>query len=40
MNRGITRQVLRDEVGACDDWNKAKELGIKLANTYIINDCN
>ena len=39
LNRGITRQMTRDEDGACGDWLKAKELGIKLANKYLGNDC-
>ena len=39
LNRGITRQITRDEDGACNDWIKAKELGIKMANKYIGNDC-
>ena len=40
LNRGITRQMLRDEDGACDDWTKAKELGVNVANKYLVNDCN
>lgn len=40
LNRGITKQMLRDEDGACNDWIKAKELGINIANKYLVNDCN
>ena len=40
LNRGITKQMLRDEDGACNDWIKAKELGINVANKYLVNDCN
>ena len=40
LNRGITRQMTRDEDGACDDWSRANELGIKIANKYLSNDCN
>ena len=39
LNRGITRQMTRNEDGACNDWSKAKELGIKMANKYLGNDC-
>ena len=40
LNRGITKQMLRDEDGACNDWMKAKELGVNIANKYLVNDCN
>ena len=39
LNRAISRQMVRDEDGACDDWNKAKLLGIDIAEKYLINDC-
>ena len=31
--------MIRNEDGACNDWSKAKELGIKMANKYLGNDC-
>jgi len=34
MNRGIARELLRNEKGACDDWRKAAELGIESAKNY------
>ena len=40
LNRGITKQMLRDEDGACNDWMQAKELGVNIANKYLVNDCN
>ena len=36
-NRAIVREMLRDEMGACDDWNKALSLGIKEAQNHIEN---
>ena len=39
FNRAITRQMTRDEDGACNDWLTAKELGISVANKYLDNDC-
>tara|TARA_B100000287_G_C20591388_1_gene764407 strand:- start:127 stop:1224 length:1098 start_codon:yes stop_codon:yes gene_type:complete len=39
LNRGITKQILRIEDEACQDWLKASELGINLAKNYFSNDC-
>jgi len=39
LNRGITKQMTRDEGGACSDWKKAKKLGIMMAKKYLANDC-
>ena len=38
-NRGIARQMLRDETGCCDDWKKALELGVLDAKSFINTDC-
>lgn len=34
LNRGIAREMVRDMVGACADWQKADELSIPNAGTY------
>jgi len=39
MNRGISKEMLRDEQGACTDWRKALEMGIEEAIEYIT-DCD
>lgn len=39
LNRGIARQMLNDPKGACEDWTKAKALGIKAAEDYLLEDC-
>ena len=39
LNRGIAKEMLRDEEGACEDWLKASELGLKEGKTYYINNC-
>jgi len=39
-NRGIARQMLREEEEACNDWKKALELGITPAKSFIDTDCN
>jgi hypothetical protein len=31
--------MLRDVDGACEDWQKAYELGIEKGNEYYINNC-
>ena len=39
-NRGLANEMLREETKACQDWQKAAELGIESANTYYNNsDC-
>lgn len=40
LNRGIVKQMIRDELGACQDWMKSKQLGVNIANTYLVYDCN
>jgi len=35
MNRGNSKEMLRDEAGACSDWKKAADLGVKNAQTFI-----
>ena len=40
LNRGIVKQIIRDELGACKDWMKSRELGINISNTYLVYDCN
>ncbi|MDB2651816.1 hypothetical protein N9Y26_00755 [bacterium] len=39
LNRGITREMLRDVDGACQDWQKAYDLGLEKGNEYYINNC-
>jgi len=39
LNRGISKQMKRDEDGSCSDWERALELGIELAKKYLNNDC-
>ena len=34
MNRGIAKELLRDDAGACADWKKAIELGVQTAANY------
>ena len=31
--------MLKDEIGACKDWEKASKLGLEQAKTYFINNC-
>ncbi|RYM35935.1 tetratricopeptide repeat protein [Brumimicrobium glaciale] len=33
-NRAIGNEMLRNEVAACHDWNKAADLGIRIAEEY------
>lgn len=40
LNRGIAKQMLRDEEGACVDWKKASELGIPEGKRYHSSYCN
>ena len=39
LNRGISKQMIRDEYGACQDWKKASLFNISIANKYLISDC-
>ena len=38
-NRGIAKQMLRDDTGCCEDWRKALELGVTMAKAFIGVDC-
>jgi tetratricopeptide (TPR) repeat protein len=39
-NRGIARQLLREEDGCCADWKKALELGVSGAKAFINATCS
>jgi tetratricopeptide (TPR) repeat protein len=39
-NRGIARQMLREEEGCCEDWKKALDLGIQPAKSFINTACH
>ena len=39
LNRGITREMLRNIDGACEDWQKAYNLGLEKGKDYYINNC-
>lgn len=39
-NRGIAKQMLREEDGSCEDWKKALELGVSAAKSFINSDCH
>jgi hypothetical protein len=36
----MAKEMLRDMEGACQDWQKAKELGEDLGKTYYSGNCN
>ena len=36
MNRGTSKEMLRDFDGACLDWQKALELGMEQAKKFMI----
>ena len=38
-NRGIARQMLREEADCCADWKKALELGVAGAKQFINSSC-
>jgi tetratricopeptide (TPR) repeat protein len=40
VNRANAKEMNRDLEGACDDWQKAKELGIELGKNYYSSNCN
>ena len=40
LNRGIAKQMLKDEAGACADWKKAAELGIPVGKNYSSGLCD
>ena len=35
LNRGNAKELLRNDEGACQDWNKAVELGAESARSHI-----
>lgn len=39
LNRGLLKELLGNKKGACEDWNKAQELGMKEAGEYLT-ECN
>ena len=39
-NRGIARQMLREEQGSCEDWERALELGVAFVKTFIQSTCH
>ncbi len=39
LNKGIARQKLGDQDGACSDWKKADRLGSKKAREYLLESC-
>ena len=40
VNRGIARQMLKDEEGACADWKKAVTLGFDVGKNYSAGVCD
>ena len=40
LNRGIAKQMLKDEEGACADWKKAAELGFAMGKNYSSGLCD
>ena len=39
QNRGIPKPLSGDMDGACNDWNKAVELGVELLEQLVSIDC-
>jgi len=39
-NRGIARQMLREDVGCCEDWERALELGVSNVKSLVQSICN
>jgi tetratricopeptide (TPR) repeat protein len=39
FNRGIARQMMREEEGCCADWKKALQFGVEGAKVYINASC-
>jgi tetratricopeptide (TPR) repeat protein len=35
LNRGTAKEMVRDQIGACDDWDKAFKLGMIQAKNYL-----
>ena len=40
LNRGIAKQMLKDEDGACADWKKAAEFGVTEGKSYAAGFCD
>ena len=40
LNRGNAREMLRDMNGACEDWHKARDLGVELGKNYYSSNCS
>lgn len=40
INRGIAKQMLKDEDGACADWKQAAKLGMALGKSYSAGLCD
>jgi len=40
VNRGITKEMIRDVDGGCADWKKAEKLGEKQGKKFYINNCD
>jgi tetratricopeptide (TPR) repeat protein len=40
INRGIAKQMLKDEEGACADWKQAAKLGMALGKSYSAGLCD
>ncbi len=39
LHRGNTKELMRNPQGACEDWQKAADLGVEKAKEYINNQC-
>ncbi|GHT11829.1 hypothetical protein AGMMS4956_05470 [Bacteroidia bacterium] len=39
LNRGMVKEMLHDDDGACEDWAKASKLDVEAANGYISKQC-
>ena len=35
----ISKEMIRDEVGACEDWKKAEEMGLESGKQYYEQIC-
>ena len=40
VNRGIAKQMLKDEAGACADWKQAAKLGATVGKNYSSGLCD
>ena len=39
LERGSAKEMLKDMVGACADWQKAFDLGVTVAGDYVKTIC-